>query len=311
MISNDPTVNRQSFVGGSDVAGVLSIPPYGCARLLWYRKVGTDPDRPFVSTGIMTIGTVMEDWVAKRIEEIKDWRLIRRGAVSNAHETAHIDREIQKARATPGIAEIKIIGDQTYWLWLREGVSLGYMLQLQWYMMLHERDWGAIIAWNRDAGGDPHVFEFEFDAELAQMVRAEVEKFWQHVESRVAPAPLEPRDERCDGCEYGATCREEEWSNVADNGLVKIDVPVFQKWKQLKAIGKEAEAEADALRPEIEAAIGDNALVQIGMDKVHLKPQTAYRVDTDALKREYPEIAAALMRKSVSRPLRVYPIKEK
>lgn len=309
MITGNPS-DRKGFIGGSDVQHVLSIPPYGCARLLWYKKTGALPDRPFETSGVMTIGTVMEEWVAVQVAEATGWRLIRRGAKSDGVLGVHIDREVQKARETPGVAEIKIIGDNVFWSWMRDGVALGYMLQLQHGMMLWQRDWGIVAAWNRDAGGKPHVFQFEYDSKLAELVRSEIEAFWSLVESRTAPAPLEPRDERCDGCEYGATCREQEWVNVADNGLVRIEVPEFAKWQRFKAIAKEAEVEADALRPAIEAAIGNEALVQIDMSKIHFKPQDSWRVDIDALKREYPEIAAALMRKSVSRPLRVYPIKK-
>lgn len=310
MITSNPS-NRKGFIGGSDVQHVLSIPPYGCARLLWYKKCGFQPDRPFETSGVMTIGTVMEEWVADQVAEITGWRLIRRGARSDGALGVHIDREVQKARETPGVAEIKVIGDNVFWSWMRDGVALGYMLQLQHGMMLWERDWGIIGAWNRDSGGKPHVFEFEYDSKLAELVRSEIEAFWSMVESRTPPPPLEPRDDRCDGCEYGATCREQEWASVADNGLIKIDVPEFAKWKRLKTLEKDVEKELESIRVPLEAAIGDNALCEIDGHKVSFKPQTSYRVDIDALKRDHPELAASLMRKSVSRPLRATLIKEK
>ena len=35
---------RRRGIGGSDWVDVLGIPPYGCARELWYEKTGTEPD---------------------------------------------------------------------------------------------------------------------------------------------------------------------------------------------------------------------------------------------------------------------------
>ena len=310
-ITSNPT-DRTKSVGGSDIAAVLSLPPWGCARRLYYQKTGTPQDRPFLMSGAMTIGTVMEEWVAKQVEELKGWRLIRRGQKKEGWESANIDREIQKARETPGIAEIKVVGDQTYWNWIRGGVSLGYLLQLQWYMAMHDRSWGAIIAWNRDAGGVPSVFEFDYDHELVAQVREAVAAFWQRVESGDIPDPLDPRDERCEGCEYGAKCREDEWTNVADNGLVQIEMPArWNEFRDLDAIEKDAAKAKKELRPEIDKAIGDNEVVRIGTDKVVCRPQETWRLDIDRLKLENPELAAAYMYRSMSRPLRVYPIKEK
>jgi predicted phage-related endonuclease len=123
---------------------------------------------------------------------------------------------------------------------------------------------------------------------------------------------LEPRDERCEGCEYGAKCREDEWADVADNGLVQIEMPArWKEFRDLDAIEKDAAKAKKELRPLIDKAIGDNEVVRIGNDKVTCKPVETWRVDVDILKKQYPGIAKELMYRSLSRPLRVYPIKEK
>jgi len=309
-ITSHPS-DGKGFVGGSDIAHVLALTPYGCPRLLWYRKSGVQPDRPFQMSGIMEIGVALEDYVADKVQALKGWRLVKRAARSDNHHGVHIDREIQKARDTPGIAEIKVVGDQTFFKWMRQGVDVGYVLQLQWGMKLWQRDWGAICAWNRDAGGDPYIFEFEYDSDLMARVTGEVDLFWAMVDSGRVPQVLDPRDSRCDGCEYGALCREQEWENVADSGLVQIDIPALDRWRNLKQIAKEAEESADQLRSEIEAAIGNNETVLVGTTKLTFRPQESWRIDTDRLKKEYPDLAKELQYRSLSRPLRVSQIKEK
>lgn len=313
-ITSDPG-NRRGFVGGSDIAGVLSLEPYGCARRTWYAKTGATKDRPFVVTGPIEIGVALEEFVARKaaalpMAQARGWRLVRRKAKADGHEGVHIDREIQGDADGVGVAEIKVIGDQSYWQWLREGVPMGYMLQLQWGMHLWGRSWGAVIAWNRDMGGDPQVFRFDRDDELIETIRQHAAAFWALVERGEAPAALSPRDGRCDGCEWGITCREQSWADVSPEVQV-IESEQVQRWLRIREVAAEAEDALDAARAEVDVLLSDVLEARCGDVILTHKPQESWRVDIDALKREKPEIAAAYMRKSLSRPLRVKKIKEK
>lgn len=305
VVTQDPS-KRTGFIGGTDIQHILSLEPYGCARKLYYQKLAFPQDREFRTNGPIIAGTMMEAGVAELVTERTGWKLRRRKAEANGHEGARIDREIVGHERGPGVLEIKTVSDQAYWGWKRDGVPLGYLLQIQWYMRVMGRAWGALAAFNRDTGV-LEIYEFDARPEFTDAVARHVEAFWQRLERRDPPPWLEERDGRCESCQWEATCRDDEWAGVRDFGGVRMDelADIVARYKRLKGIAVSAESEAESVRAEIEAALGDNSLVQIGGYKASWKTQETWRVPTAVLKAKYPEIYEELAERSVSRPLRI------
>jgi hypothetical protein len=306
-----PTVkDRRGYVGGSEIASVLNLEPYGCARRLFYSKTNAAPDRLFVMNGAMEAGVALEDYVAQKAMDACGWTLRKRpgkrGAVD--HEGVHIDRDIIGSdRKTTGIAEIKVIGEQAFFGWLRDGVPMGYLLQLQWGMHIWDRTWGAIIAWNRDAGGKPHVFEFDRDDVTISLVRTLVEAFWSAVEAGDIPSPLDERDGRCDRCEYRATCLESEWEQMEPGDESDVDIELAARaYDEAREIAKEADSLKESRRNYLVSIVGARGKV----GRVSVTQSETWRLDVDALKRDRPEIAAAYQYRTVAQTLRVSKPKE-
>ena len=65
-----------------------------------------------------------------------------------------------------------------------------------------------------------------------------------------------------------------------------------REWQELKRMREELEAEITAMEDAIKAAMGDREQVTAGAYKITWKAITSSRVDTSAIKRELPEIAA-------------------
>ena len=61
--------------------------------------------------------------------------------------------------------------------------------------------------------------------------------------------------------------------------------------RQLQALIDEAQAEAEALKDAIKAAMGDREAIQAGEYKITWKPVTASRLDTVALRKALPDVA--------------------
>lgn len=61
--------------------------------------------------------------------------------------------------------------------------------------------------------------------------------------------------------------------------------------RQLQALIDEAQAEAEALKDAIKAAMGDREAIQAGEYKITWKVVTASRVDTVALRKALPDVA--------------------
>lgn len=71
--------------------------------------------------------------------------------------------------------------------------------------------------------------------------------------------------------------------------------------RQLQALIDEAQAEAEALKDQIKAAMGDAETVQAGEYKITWKPIKSSRIDTAALKKALPDVAQAFTRETTTR----------
>lgn len=71
--------------------------------------------------------------------------------------------------------------------------------------------------------------------------------------------------------------------------------------RSLQALIDEAQAEAESIRDQIKAAMGDNEAVQAGEYKITYKLVTSARIDTTALKKALPDVAQAFTKESTTR----------
>jgi len=61
--------------------------------------------------------------------------------------------------------------------------------------------------------------------------------------------------------------------------------------REVQRMIEDAQAEAEALKDDIKAIMGDSESVSVGEYKVTWKPVTCARIDTAAFKRAMPELA--------------------
>ena len=71
--------------------------------------------------------------------------------------------------------------------------------------------------------------------------------------------------------------------------------------RQLQALIEEAQAEAETIKGEIKAAMGDSDSVQAGEYKITYKAVTTARIDTAALKKALPDLAAQFTKTTTAR----------
>ena len=71
--------------------------------------------------------------------------------------------------------------------------------------------------------------------------------------------------------------------------------------RQLQQLIEEAQAEAEGIRDEIKAHMGDSEELRAGEYKVTWKPVTSSRLDAAALRAALPEVAARFTRTSMTR----------
>lgn len=71
--------------------------------------------------------------------------------------------------------------------------------------------------------------------------------------------------------------------------------------RQLQALIDEAQAEAEAIRDAIKAAMGSQEALQAGEYKITWKPVTTTRIDAAALRKALPDVAARFTKETTVR----------
>ena len=71
--------------------------------------------------------------------------------------------------------------------------------------------------------------------------------------------------------------------------------------RQLQALIDEAQAEAEAIKNAIKAAMGTQEALQAGEYKITWKPVTTTRIDAAALRKALPDVAAAFSKETTVR----------
>ena len=75
----------------------------------------------------------------------------------------------------------------------------------------------------------------------------------------------------------------------------------IRELRELQALIDEAQQEAEAIKDAIKAHMGDTDKLRAGEYKVTWKPVTSSRIDTTALRKAMPDIAAAFTRETTTR----------
>ena len=71
--------------------------------------------------------------------------------------------------------------------------------------------------------------------------------------------------------------------------------------RQLQALIEEAQAEADAIRDAIKAAMGESEELRAGEYRITWKAVKSARIDTTALKKALPDVAERFTKETTSR----------
>ena len=71
--------------------------------------------------------------------------------------------------------------------------------------------------------------------------------------------------------------------------------------RQLQNLIEEAQAQAEALKDAIKAAMGDSESIQAGEYKITWKAVTSSRIDTAALKKALPDVAERFTKETTVR----------
>jgi putative phage-type endonuclease len=183
---------RRSGIGGSDIAVILGISPFGkTTEDIWRDKLGLS--MPLEETGPMKRGTrlekvAIEEYSNATGREIATGQQLYRHPL-RSHMIAHLDGQIMdEAGQWSGVLEVKIPNVQTYMKYKREGVGDYINIQLQHYLAVTGRAWGSIYIWSPEVW-DGFCVDAKPEPKIIDMIYAAAGAFWEYVESKTPPPP--------------------------------------------------------------------------------------------------------------------------
>lgn len=318
MLTPEQHTERLKGLGGSDQADVFN-EDWGCARRLWLEKRGVPSDYP-VDSPLFALGHALEP-VACEVYAAKTGRALMVANVASVHPEhewmrCNVDRFIvpSEGQDGPGVLEVKTAGSFVFRQLRQGGLRNAYVLQLQWNMAVTGLKWGAFAVLNRDTGNLVY-FDVERDDELIAVLIERGESFWRAVENGPMPDALPEIDKRCKGCAWRRQCRGEALLAAArmskEDSAIHLEQDdsfneLLADYRQADQIADEANAVVDAIKDRIREQLGERTGVQCEAGRIHFRKQVSQRVDTAALKSQFPEIYLKVVRPSESRPLRIY-----
>lgn len=285
--------DRLTGIGGSQIADLFSLPPYGCARALMYEKLQIPADYPRDENAAMRRGKALEAAAAEEYEiltgnKVAELDMLRRK--DHPWATVHVDRLVWKGTDLKpfAIAEIKVPGPEMFLRTKREGLNSGYILQCQHGMWVAEHDRCEFIL--LEAGRwECITFPVMRNEEMIESIAAAGDEFWEKrsrgelpeklpltFEKEVNGKTVEVATPQCSRCSWRTTCQGDALIPVSEQGELQRDdelLPLVEEYVEAKRLEDEAGELVAIARAPLEKAIGERPGVEVPGFRVHFRQQ--------------------------------------
>lgn len=289
----DP-IHRRTFIGGSDAASVLGVSPWKTPLQLYMEKIGEAG--PVADNAPMLWGRVLETPIAEEYAR-RTGKRVRRVNRDLRHQkfayiVGHIDRDVV---GESRILEVKTSrSDQGWGEPGSDDIPMHYQAQAQHYLAVtgaEACDVALLIA-----GSDFRIYTVPRHDELIGMLIEAENEFWDRVQRRDPPAPVNAAD---------AAIRWVRSVSRTDKTTLEVAAAV-DKLRAVKARIKDLEVEEESLRGAILPAFTDaEALEFDGKVIATWKSQAVRRLDQKALAGAHPDIVEQFTKTSEQRVLRL------
>lgn len=305
---------REGGIGGSEIGALIGVSEYETPFSVYNAKKNGGKDLSAVAA--VKWGHRFEDAVAEEVAE-------RIGLVSRFAGGLWADRERPHLRVTPdrfatkprvwkalGVIECKTAGDDDEW---EEGsitaggqgtgrAPLSYQAQIQWQMGILGLTKGWLGCYISNQARDFYVVEVDFDREWFAEMTDEADRYW--VVNILGDEPP------MHNLRHPKT---EEMLKQLHPVVVKpsVDLPDdaaewLADYQRAKDAAEKAGQDLEEIKNFFRMWTGDAGAGYLGKDKVVSYPAVnTSRIDVEALKRDYPEVAKAVTARSTHRRLTI------
>lgn len=279
---------RLTGIGGSDIASLFNLEPWGCARKLMYEKLEVQPDYEPQSKWVFERGHIMEPVILRKFFEKTGIEIEPVGIQRNrAYPWAFVHPDGMD-REHNIILEAKCLNRAYFKKTQREGLPDAYILQIHYAASLTQARKAYFAIFNYDTGElhywDVDLKSAEHDRLLSQIIAA-AEEFWAMKTEGRLPDKLHPDCEQCHDCPWRRTCQGDPVFNTArKKGLVTFDrtlAALANKYNEAKRQEDIVKAMVAETKQELSEAVGDREAVETTGFKI-VYPQIDGRESIDA-----------------------------
>lgn len=289
---------RKKGIGGSDAAAIAGLNPYKSAISVYIDK--TEPKTEYIDSERMRIGRDLEDYVAKRFEDLTGKKVRKRNAILQhpEHEwmLANVDRLIVGESA--GL-ECKVTNSYAKKDW-DEAIPPMYELQCHHYMAVTglEKWYIAALIGNEAVA----IHEIKRDEDLINhLISIEKDFYENHILKREMPAP--------DGSKDATDLIKSMYPQSDENETVVIEgkkyEEILKRYDEISEILKTLEKEQELIKQDIQMEMKEAEKAIILGRTVTWKTVESNRFDSKKLKAELPLVYEKFINKSSSRRFQI------
>ncbi len=297
---------RRSYVGGTDIAGIVGVSPWTSPLSVYLDK--TAPERAEKKDSLpMRRGLALERFIADEFE-IAHPRVVCYHPAPIVRTDwgfpagASVDRFVatrEHPRTPIAVLECKTafsFASARQWSEADADLPDSYFVQVQWYLAVTGLDLAYGAA---DTGkAELTIVPIEADPRVQERLIAAGRRFWQeHVERGVAPDPI--------GSDADAEALSRLWPDTIPEPAVTIEDElaevVLSDYLAHKFKAEEHAREAEAAKQRLQAYMGENEQAVIGHWRLSWKRQARTTIDSKRLKAERPDVAALYAKTSEPR----------
>lgn len=290
-------IDRQKYIGGSDVAGILGISPWKSPLDVYLDKVQPRLVEDPKKQKIFSRGKRMEPYVIDLFQEETGLQIVERGNRYIDDEFGFIAAEIDAETICGKNVEIKTVSPFKAKEWgeqQTDAIPVYYTAQAMHGLMVRKRDvcmFGVLIG-----ADDFRVYAVERDDETISAIREKEVAFWERVQRLEPPEAVSVSDiTRMFYRDSGAGI---EADGKALEALIRL--------RELKASAKTIDEEIETAEACIKIYMQDkSSLLVDGAPVATWKMQNSNRFDQAAFKAAHPDLFKQFTKATESRVFRV------
>lgn len=288
---------RNHSIGGSDASSVIGMNPYKSAYTLWAEKTGKVP--PFEGNLITEVGAYLEQFVADLFEKETGKKVHKKNRTlfNDLYPFAHanIDRAVIGERA---FLEIKTTNSVPLMKKLRSNDDFpdAYLAQCVHYMAVgnFEKCYLAVLINCQDF----KIYEMGRDQDEINALMLAEGRFWECVKTGTPP--------EADGS-FSTT--ESVNSIYPESEDETVDISAFESFlrrrSELDFMIRDLDSQKSEIDNRIKAYMRESAYGESDNYQISWKSSVRHTINTEALKKDHPEIVKKYTTETPSRTFRV------